>query len=159
MIFFETIANGEIDNRSLSLEDLKNKFQEECYETFEAFSFYIEDPERGKLLDLLGEMFDVIQVIIAINCKIKLRTKDYDKILKSGYMQHIDKLRRRNWTMKGIFKAGEIDEDIQIILKENESLRTLLTDSLKIIDGYKNKSKHWEDHYKELNRFCELKGV
>lgn len=105
LCFHELIKTKKIDNRELTLEDHKEKFTEESAEVIEALHHYITEPSKKNLINLIGEMFDVIQMLITIRQAIKRKNINYNDIELESYVEHIDKLDCRGWTTGKVFEV------------------------------------------------------
>lgn len=95
--FYKLIKNKEINNEKLTLEELQAKFTEEATEVIEALVFYKNEPSFRNCKALITELFDVIQMVITILCKLKSKDENYNNCLSEAYNYHSDKLVEREW--------------------------------------------------------------
>ena len=83
------IISYPISNENLNLDELMEKFEEECEEFLSAIEFADDD-------NALEEFYDVIQVMVNILDKIDISTKE----IESAYFKHHRKLLDRGWEFK-----------------------------------------------------------
>lgn len=98
----------KIDNEKASLEKLSKKLEEEFKEVVEAVEDYCRCKTLSNLKHLVEELFDLIQVCIALlyKCHMKAQDNEANSLIFDMNIKHKDKLSSRGW----IFKTGiEID--------------------------------------------------
>lgn len=83
------IISYPVSNENLNLDELMEKFEEECDEFLSAIEFADDD-------NALEEFYDVIQVMVNILDKIDITTKE----IESAYFKHHRKLLDRGWEFK-----------------------------------------------------------
>ncbi|MFL0197797.1 hypothetical protein ACJDU8_19830 [Clostridium sp. WILCCON 0269] len=49
------------------------------------------------------------------------------------------------------------DKEFVKLQRENKKLKELLKEGLELIEGYREKAKHWESMYNQLDRYCTYK--
>ncbi|MEG3040880.1 MAG: hypothetical protein RR891_02675 [Clostridium sp.] len=91
-----------IDNEKLSFNDILDKLKEEYIEVVEATYTYSKVRSTSKLKELVGEIFDLIQVCILLlwKCNIQAVTLDNNELIKDVNIDHKDKLIDRGWIIK-----------------------------------------------------------
>ena len=98
----------KIDNERANLKTLSKKLEEEYKEVIEAVNDYNSCKSLSNLKHLVEELFDLIQVSIALLYKCHMKAQDFeeDNLIYDMNIKHKDKLVSRGW----IFKTGiEID--------------------------------------------------
>lgn len=98
----------KINNEKASFDVLKAKLEEEFKEVIEAIDFYVQCKTMSNLILLVGELFDLIQMCIALLYKCHKRAQDHEcpTLIYDVNIRHKNKLIARGW----IFKTGiEID--------------------------------------------------
>ena len=83
------IISYPVSNESLNLDELMEKFEEECDEFLSAIEF--TDNEN-----IIEEFYDVIQVMVNILDKIDTTSRE----IESAYFKHHRKLLERGWEFK-----------------------------------------------------------
>lgn len=98
----------KIDNENAGFEQLENKLKEEYKEVEEAINHYCKNSSLSNLILLVGEVFDLIQMCIALlwKCHIEAKKHKCPSLIYDVNIRHKNKLIARGWT----FKTGiEID--------------------------------------------------
>lgn len=94
-----------IDNRTLSVDDIQNKITEEFREVQIAIDDYRIDKTLSKLRRVVEETFNLIQVCILVLWRADRKAGDFDEadLIENVNADHNDKLVYRKWTFdKGI---------------------------------------------------------
>ena len=84
-----------IDNNTLSGEDMSKKIEEEAEEVAKAISIYLKNKNFSNFKEIIKETYDVIQVAILILWRSnKIAKEEYKKpnLLKELNLEHKDKL-------------------------------------------------------------------
>lgn len=93
----------QIDNEKATDDEIRQKFIEEATETVEAFYYFYDDPKVKNLINLLGEVMDLIQVSINIIRRCKKISKnngiDYTECVSEAYIKHNEKRIARGWEL------------------------------------------------------------
>lgn len=92
-----------LDNRESCLESLKRKFHEEGNEVIEAIGEFQEEPSISNLMNLLMELFDVIQIITSIFYNLESKGVIKRGDLETVNMIHNNKLKDREWECDGSY--------------------------------------------------------
>ncbi|WP_404988419.1 nucleoside triphosphate pyrophosphohydrolase family protein [Clostridium culturomicium] len=98
----------KLDNERATFDMLKDKLEEEFKEVVQAIDDYCKCKSVSNLILLVGEVFDLIQVCIALLYKCHRRAQDHEcpTLIYDVNITHKNKLVARGW----IFKTGiEID--------------------------------------------------
>lgn len=101
----------KINNEMATFDMLKDKLEEEYKEVVEAIDNYNKCKSVSNLILLVEEIFDLIQMCIALLYKCHRRAQDHEcpTLIHDVNIRHKNKLIARGW----IFKTG-----IQIDVKE-----------------------------------------
>lgn len=95
--------NLKIDNETITLSEINDKFKEEFYETIEAINNYKHNKTLLNLKEVIRETFDVIQICILIlwRCNRTAKDLDYDGLIEEINIEHKDKLiSERGWIIE-----------------------------------------------------------
>lgn len=98
----------KLDNERATFDMLKDKLEEEFKEVVQAIDDYCKCKSVSNLILLVGEVFDLIQMCIALLYKCHRRAQDHEctTLIYDLNITHKNKLVARGW----IFKTGiEID--------------------------------------------------
>jgi len=91
-----------IDNTTLSLNQIASKLTEEYTEVVEALEDYCLDRSLVKLKEVVRETFDLIQMCILILWRSHRIARDLDEtnLIQEINIEHKDKLINRQWTIE-----------------------------------------------------------
>lgn len=91
-----------IDNTTLSLNQIASKLTEEYTEVVEALENYEEHKTLKNLKEIIRETFDLIQMCILIlwRCHRNALTLDEPDLIQEINIEHKDKLVNREWTIE-----------------------------------------------------------
>lgn len=101
-----------INNETITFNEIKDKLKEEFYEVVKAINNYNNERSLVNLKEVIRETFDIIQIAILILWKCHRIAKDLDKpnLIQDINLEHKDKL---------ILERGWIPETgIEIDVKE-----------------------------------------
>lgn len=90
----------KIDNRTLSIQGMIDKLDEETQEVFVALKNYSADKTLNNLKEIVRETFDVIQICIMIlwKCHLRAVTLEEPNLIQEVNIEHKDKLiSKRSW--------------------------------------------------------------
>lgn len=93
-----------INNEKASFDMLKTKLEEEFKEVVQAIEDYCKVKTVSNLILLVSEIFDLIQMCIALLYKCHMRAQDHEcsSLVQDVNIVHKNKLVARGW----IFKTG-----------------------------------------------------
>ena len=103
----------EIDNTSISNDEIQAKLSEEYLELMTELKKYKKDRTLSNLQNIIRETFDLIQVCILIMYRCHRQAQDFDKanLIEEINIEHKDKLTARGWSYESGIRI-EVGDDL-----------------------------------------------